>query len=108
MSAHDEDRDLRETFAAIRREEETRAPAIRRLLERGRMKRVRRGRGALVPALLAGIVIALMVGLSQVLQTATPPGGDPGTSLTAWTPPTAFLLRTPGHELLSDAPPIGR
>ena len=105
MNDANDDRDLREAFAALRREEGMQVTGMHRLLERARVERIRRSRTALAPVLAVGtalVVLVLVVG--QVLHLSEPitlPGVEQATSLTAWTAPTAFLLRTPGYEFLS-------
>ncbi len=108
MTADDDDRDLREAFAGLRREEQAQITELHRLLERARVGRVRRSPRALAPVLVSvaalaalGLIVARGFHLSEP---ATPPGTESAMSLSAWTAPTAFLLRTPGHALLSTLP----
>lgn len=108
MNSHDEDRDLRETFASQRREEEKQVTRFHRLLEAARLERVRRGPTALAPvALAATILAALGLVIGQVLHRSEPVAGS-AAYLAGWTEPTAFLLRTPGHDFVSTLPAFAR
>lgn len=111
MNSQDEDRDLRETFALQRGEEEKDVTELHRLLEAARAQRVRQ-RWALAPvALAATILVALGLAIGRALQPSeplAPPGREPAKSLAEWTAPTAFLLRTPGHDFLSTLPAFAR
>ena len=111
MNSQDEDRDLRETFASQRGEEEKHVTEFYPLLEAARVERIRQ-RPALTPlALAAASLVALVLAVGQALQLSmpsTPPGIEPAASLAEWTAPTAFLLRTPGHDFLSTLPAFAR
>lgn len=99
MSGNGEDRDLRERFAALRREDGVRLPALRSILDRRTTRRAG-SRLALAAAGAAGVAVAAVLAF-QALRPV------PQASLAQWTEPTAFLLRTPGSELLSTVPPFG-
>ena len=111
MNSQDEDRDLRETFASQRGEEEKHVTEFYPLLEAARAERIRR-RSALTPvALAATSLVVLVLAVGQALQlsmSSTPLGMEPAGSLAEWTAPTAFLLRTPGHDFLSTLPAFAR
>ena len=97
-----DDRDLREGFAALRRDEQGHAPPLDLLLTR----RPRERRVAPIPALAMVVVLAaaaIVIGLT--LDSRRP---KPVMALAEWTEPTAFLLRTPGHDLLTTVPEFAR
>jgi len=102
----DDDRDLRERFAALRREEEAGAPAIEGLVARARARtrgealRIRRPVLVLATAAAVLLVIAL-------LDLHKPPRPFPVPSITEWRSPTDFLLQTPGREVLESLPRFG-
>lgn len=103
MNTQDEDRDLRESFALQRREEEKQVTDFQRLLTLS----PGRGRTTFVPvALAATVVVALVLAMGQLRHSepVAPSAAQPATHLAAWTAPTAFLLRTPGHDLISTLP----
>ena len=102
------DDDLREAFAALRREDAARTPTFDALLA-GAAGEARRGPrhplwsvGGL--AVAAAVLVAVIVGV-RVRRPAPMP--SPMVSLEQWTAPTAFLLRTPGLEILETVPRIG-
>ena len=103
MRHDDDESDLREAFAALRREDADQAPPFRAPLAGGSG---RRGRG-FAPATgewlaAAALVAALLVGVRAVRRpTPTPPLMA---SLERLTAPTDFLLRTPGREILETVP----
>lgn len=108
MTTRDDDRDLRDRFASLRREEEARATPLARLL--AATGRVPRRRVTLAPALVAATVLTalgLVIGLALHLHVPVP-SREPPVSLAAWTEPTAFLLRTPGRDFLSNVPTFAR
>lgn len=118
------DRELRAGFAALRRQDEQAAPAFAALWNGAvRRSRAARGRGlrraALAAASATAALAALAVALSPWVKSgllsprpsarqALSPAGRPAPSITAWRPPTDFLLRTPGEEILVQAPSFGR
>lgn len=100
------DGDLRERFARLRTELAERAPDFASTWERaGAPHRAR------LPLLLAGAATAL-AGLLLLRPTPAPtppsPAGAVLPSLGEWRAPTDFLLQTPGRELLSQLPALGR
>lgn len=114
MTREGADRDLRERFSALRREDREEAPAFARVWNAARSRgRARGGRLAILGFLTAAGVVALVVATIPRIQPPAPPRRHPGAknlvpSITAWTPPTDFLLRTPGREVLGTLPRIGR
>jgi hypothetical protein len=102
----DDDRELRERFAALRREDEAGAPALERLLARAR-PRAGTGKEALRlgrPALALAAAAAVFLGIA-LLDPRKPPPSLP--SITEWRSPTDFLLQTPGREVLESLPRFG-
>jgi hypothetical protein len=100
----DEDRDLRERFAAMRRGEEAGAPPIDRLLARARSGgEARRLAG---PGLAIAAAAAVLMALA-LLPRREPPPPSPVPLLTEWRSPTDFLLQTPGREILDTLPRFG-
>ena len=110
-----DDRDLRDRFAALRREEEARVPAMARLSRTGHEGDRRRSPGELIAATLClAIIIAAALWLRPAfLRPQRGPNPNQGVasvavaSITDWKPPTSFLLETPGRELLRTVPAIG-
>jgi hypothetical protein len=102
-----DDRDLRDRFAALRREEEARAPAFAALATSRRQHR-RLSPGMFIAA--AACVAAILAAVLWAMPLLWKPQHEPGThvaSITEWKPPTDFLLETPGRELLRTVPTIG-
>lgn len=99
----DDDRDLRELYAALRRQEERAAPAfagVRALATHDR-------RGPHSPWVLLGLATAaaaLVAGAFFLFRIPV----RPGPSVTEWKAPTDFLLQIPGQEILRTLPRIGR
>ena len=101
-----DDRDLRQRFAALRREDEGGTPAfasIRKTLA------TRRRRPRMTTLLTAAAALAMLLAAVSLLRPphagkAPPP---PVLSITEWRAPTDFLLQTPGRELLRAVPKIG-
>ncbi len=99
-----EDKDLRERFAALRREDEAQAPDFVVLTARRRPRSVGKFVG------VAAFVVAIVVGV--ILLRPVPRKPEQGTggniaSIAEWKAPTDFLLETPGRELLRSVPTIG-
>ena len=95
--------ELRDRFAALRREDEQGTPPFAAVWNAAR---ARRQRPASRGWLLASAAIALCVLLVWLTwRTGTPPPPpthlDTGPSLADWRPPTDFLLETPGREILA-------
>lgn len=99
----DDDADLRQAFADLRRADAEAAPPFERLrahaVRPGR--RLAPGRALLVAASLAAAVIA---GLAVRRPHPAPP---PPVSIEEWAAPTDFLLETPGLEIVQTVPSIG-
>jgi hypothetical protein len=113
----DDDRDLHEIFAAVRREEEAHVPPISlppvpHLSQTARAHRRLRlsGKLAVAATCLAALIAAavwLLPG-SHVARERPNRVPDPAAaSLATWKPATDFLLDTPGRELLQGVPDIG-
>jgi hypothetical protein len=109
----DDDRDLHEIFAAVRREEEAHVPpiSILSLTARGRRPRLLSARLATGAACLATAIAAavwLLPG-SRVAHVGPNRGREQATaSIGSWKPATDFLLETPGRELLEGIPDVGQ
>ena len=104
MTRTEGDRDLHEAFAILRREDSMRDPGFRGVLERRRRDGAPR---VLAPALMLASVVALLGALVAYQQSVpTAPRDSAAPSLEQWSEPTAFLLQTPGHELLTTTPAI--
>jgi hypothetical protein len=104
-NSNSEDKDLRERFAALRREEETQAPDFVVLTARRRPRPV----GKMI---VVATCVALMIVAAMFVVHPGPPKPEQGTggniaSITKWKAPTDFLLETPGRELLRTVPAIG-
>jgi len=115
MSSDDrtnDDRDLREYFAAARREEEADVPPISILSltvhEHGRRRLS--GKLAVAATCLATLIAAavwLLPLLSVSHESSNRGRQQAAASITSWKPATDFLLDTPGRELLEGVPDIG-
>jgi len=108
----DDDRDLYECFAAVRREEEERLPASTGLSLTSRQHRRRRlsGRLAAATVCLAALIVAvvwLRPGHRVPHERSNRAPEQAVASITSWKPATDFLLQTPGRELLQGVPSIG-
>jgi len=97
-----EDRDLRTHFANLREEDRSAAPPFGRTAaaaaafsRRGSFLRI---------AVAAMPVLALAVMLAVRIQRST---DAVPRELAAWSSPTAFLLETPGRQLLHQTPRLG-
>jgi len=104
----DPDRDLRELFAASRRQEAAQAPPFDRLWQRARAAArsapARAARRLGYAAAAAGVLAAALLLWRPVFH-ETEPALE--ASILAWRAPTDFLLETPGAELLSTVPKLG-
>jgi hypothetical protein len=99
------DDELRNRFTALRLEEEAQAPEFVLLSPgagRGRWRLQEKlvAAAVCVVAILAAVLLLRVVALKPEL-------GKPVASLTEWRAPTAFLLETPGRELLRNVPELG-
>ena len=100
---NDDDRDLRDMFARLRREDHAHVPPFRLPASR-----------PVSPWALPVKVAAAAAVILVAVVLAVPHSGSrrPPVQLVdlgdaAWHSPTDFLLNTPGHELLRTIPPIG-
>jgi len=105
-----DDRDLRENFDALRREDAGSSPAFDPMWDRAARRHAsRRFTAASRQALWAA---AGAVFLAAILyRAASPPpetvSEDVARAFAEWKAPTDFLLRTPGRELLETVPRVG-
>jgi hypothetical protein len=104
LGGGDSDDTLRRRFAVLRREEEQQAPEFDRLWKArpGDRSRQTRWYAAAACALIAVLAFVL------IRSAQHRPGERAVASITEWKAPTDFLLETPGRELLSTVPEIGR
>jgi type VI protein secretion system component VasF len=102
------DRDLRDSFAALRGEQEARAPEFV-IPPRPVSKHGRRNASARLLAALACVaaMMAAVLWLRTPAKTPRRTSDAPIASITNWKSPTNFLLDTPGRELLRTVPAIG-
>jgi len=107
MSHHDED--LRHRFTALREEAAREAPEFDGLWRQAAAARGRRRRIPLGTWLaLAGAAGALLyAAVRRDAPSALPVETVTMPMLGQWRSPTAFLLRTPGEELLTTVPSLG-
>ncbi len=94
-----DDGDLRQAFAVLRRQEADTAPAY----EAVRARRAPRRLAPLGGLLAAASVTAAILGI--VVRRPDPP--PPVASMGQWIAPTDFLLDTPGGEILHTVPEFG-
>jgi hypothetical protein len=102
MRHEDDDVDLREAFAALRREDADLAPPFRAPAS-GPVARTRRRARTLRALLATGALAASMVVGLWTWRRGTP-APPPTVSMEVWIAPTDFLLSTPGRELLHSVP----
>lgn len=92
------DQDLRERFAALRREEAERVPHFTMLEQRRPAKPWPLWKPAMA-------FVALALAAALFLKFDQRPGPlSRGPSITEWKSPTDFLLQTPGREVLTHVP----
>jgi hypothetical protein len=100
MSSQEENH-LRTRFANLREEDKSAAPQFGRTVAGGVFSR----RRPVIPIALAAMpVLAIVVMLA--VRTHRPADKLPR-DLAAWSSPTAFLLETPGKQLLNQTPRLG-
>jgi hypothetical protein len=105
MMRDDDEADLRQAFAALRREDAEQAPPFDGVLT----AQLGRGRRRLMP-LLGGLaasvaaIVLVVVAVAVRHPASTPPQAG---AIEQWTAPTDFLLKTPGREILDTTPRIG-
>lgn len=99
---NDDESELREAFAALRREDAEEAPPFQAMLASGagHIRPIALAPGGWLAA--AAVVAALLVGIWAVRRPA--PTSPPMASMERWIAPTDFLLRTPGREILDSVP----
>jgi hypothetical protein len=97
-----DDRDLYEAFQALRREEEAGVPrfALPAVAAHGRYPLA-----VATACLIAVLAAALWLMPGHHARSGRPERA--AASITSWTPPTDFLLKTPGRELVEGVPSIG-
>ena len=108
MNAND-DRELRERFAALRDDDEASAPAFFDLLRRETASAPARGRRFLSVVMLGAAAV-----VAAVVLVALPRGGDrsiqaaiaQAESLSSWTAPTDSWLTLSGLEIPSSVPSL--
>jgi hypothetical protein len=100
------DRDLRERFAELRRQDQAHAGEFSNFLHRARPRANRIGLSVWVAA-AAGLAVMIAVVVMSIPRSGRRTIGSPEISITEWKSSTDFLLRTPGLELLRTVPRIG-
>jgi hypothetical protein len=100
----DDDLVLKTRFRELRAEEERRAPHFR-------VQPVRRGvrlrpLSAVAAVLLVFVVTFVAIGVRARHTTFSDSDRAVVHAVGEWRPPTEFLLRTPGDEILTNTPPI--
>ena len=101
-----DDRDLREWFAQLRRQDQAQAGEFGSFLQRAR-PRANRMRLSVWGAVAAGLAVMIAVVVMSIPRSGRRTFGGPEISITEWKSSTDFLLRTPGLELLQTVPSIG-
>lgn len=101
------DTDLSKRFAELRAQERASVPAFDTLLERP-VPNLLRYRTALAFAALVLMLLvpAFVISTRPAATLFTAEEQSAARSLAQWQPPTAFLLRTPGSDLLGATPSI--
>jgi hypothetical protein len=106
-----DDEDLRERFAALKREEQAGAPGFDWPSRHngGYVRRKSAGMLLIAAVLLAAVFVAFpwLRPFYEKTQRRPPNSSASPGSLAEWKPPTSFLLDTPGNELLRSVPQIG-
>jgi hypothetical protein len=107
MNADNEDRHLREAFATLRGEERARATSYAAILRASERQHSRIRRFAFAP-IVAGIALFAVLGFIAAHEWRKPRASpDTEVTLSQWVEPTAFLLNTPGQEILRTVPAFG-
>ena len=111
MTVHDQispDDDLRNRFAAMRRQEAGQAPefAVPSINAAGQRSRLVAGKLSAVAACLAVIAAAVFLLRTGPVKRGSETPAKAG-SISQWRAPTDFLLETPGREFLQTVPAIG-
>jgi len=106
-----DDRDLRESFDALRREDEGASPAFDPMWDRAARRDARRFMLTLRQALWAAAGVGFLAGATILYRAASPPpktvNEEVARAFAEWRAPTDFLLRTPGREMLETVPRVG-
>lgn len=107
----DEETDLRERFAELRAEERSGVPRFEPRFESRFQRRPRERRRPVAWGALAATAALLLVAILTVMTRPRPTRFSPSDravvrSVAEWHPPTDFLLRTPGSEMLRTTPQI--
>jgi hypothetical protein len=98
----EDDRELAEAFARLRRDEEARTPPFAAVVRRGRARSSRGPR--FLPARplgLAAAVLLVALGVWLGVRAREPRPAAAVPPLAEWRSPTDFLLATPGRDLLA-------
>ncbi len=110
------DRELRERFAALRRQDQERAGEYATFLRRAPRRatatrststRATGTRAWAASGATVSLVLALFAAWLFMGRSARIASGSRQASITEWKSPTDFLLRTPGEEVLRNVPRIG-
>jgi hypothetical protein len=100
------ERELSRLFEAQRRADEASAPDLDALLARTEPRRRRpAGRRIAYAITIAGLVAAAVLLVRGDARRGVAPPAEAG-QLADWQSPTAFLLETPGSELLTEIPTL--
>jgi hypothetical protein len=104
----EDDPDLRHQFTALRNEEQTRTPEFVDLLHRENVRPRSKSFSRLIAAsALLAVTIASIFWIRPALHALHRDAGKAVVSITEWKSPTAFLLDTPGRDILQTVPRIG-
>ncbi len=98
------DRDLRDLFAALRREDSAGALSFQAAQAAARSRRLPRRPGWLIPAMVA--VVLLAVAAVAILRPRPPRQPLVSLAVTRWQSPTDFLLQVPGADYLTTVPKL--
>ena len=101
MSLPEEDSRLRTHFANLREEDRSSAPSFSRTAAAAGFSR-RSSSWRIVLAAMSALAVAVMLAVRTHRSTDVFPR-----ELAAWSSPTAFLLETPGKQLLNRTPRLG-
>ena len=108
MNTHDDDRELREAFSNLRREEQAQATPFPEFLRAATRQRAGYRRVTLAPILAGVALFATLAFIGGHELRSSRPTPRVEVALTTWVEPTAFLLKTPGQEILHSVPAFGR
>jgi hypothetical protein len=102
-----DDSDLRERFASLRRSDAASAPSFERAIGVARRRSNDAGwRVAIAACILVAAAAVVILRVSHPPEAPTTRAAAP--TLADWRAPTDFLLDTPGRELLHTIPDVGR